>query len=89
MSRKGYQGFGSFHSDNVEDLIRDDTWIPPVAPIDLEVDPSLPDLLLALKPPWMGHAMFGFGATARVVPVIRPPTDDRTPWPSVSGGGAA
>lgn len=33
---KGYQGFGSFHSDNVEELIRipTDQYIPPVLPVD-------------------------------------------------------
>jgi hypothetical protein len=32
VARTGYQGFGSFHSGNVEDMISDAAWQPPANP---------------------------------------------------------
>ncbi len=29
VERAGYQNFGSFHTDNVEVLVRDQSWVPP------------------------------------------------------------
>ena len=31
----GYQGFGSFHSENVDSMVSDDTWVPPPSPVPL------------------------------------------------------
>lgn len=32
VARIGYQGFGSFHSDNVEEMASDPAWQPPLNP---------------------------------------------------------
>ncbi len=53
---QGYRGFGSFHSDNVEDLIRqpEESYVPPELPIrwdDLLPGPGAADL------PSFGHEM--------------------------------
>lgn len=44
FTAKGYQGFGSFHSDNVEELIRApaDGYVPPPRPVALHFDAAAP-----------------------------------------------
>jgi isopenicillin-N epimerase len=41
---KGYVGFGSFHSDNVEELLRlpDDEYVSPPLPVDVKEPPLFP-----------------------------------------------
>ena len=34
-AKEGYKGFGSFHSENVEDMIQDEAWVPPSSPIQV------------------------------------------------------
>jgi isopenicillin-N epimerase len=54
---KGYQAFGSFHSDNPEDMIRvpDDAYVPPPRPVECAdlVSPPSPD---AAGPPPYGRS---------------------------------
>lgn len=38
VQRTGYQGFGSFHSGNVEDMIADPSWEPPANPCERVAD---------------------------------------------------
>ena len=44
VQKIGYQGFGSFHSDNVEELIRQDeaSYRPPPCPFPNPLDQPLP-----------------------------------------------
>jgi isopenicillin-N epimerase len=68
ISKKGYQGFGSFHSENVELMISipDNEYIPPALPVSIDI-PSPLEFGLKIKeqfcidPTWtfINHGAFG------------------------------
>ena len=40
-AEEGYRGFGSFHSDNVQEMVEAEHWAPPASPVP-EVHPAGP-----------------------------------------------